>query len=65
MTQRSSLGPILYAIFVSPLFDLVKMSNYANGNFIIRHNKNVTELVDDMEISLEAITKWQKIGPKS
>ena len=34
--QSSWLGPILYTIFVSPLFDLEKMTNYADDNFIIR-----------------------------
>ena len=58
--QGSRLGPILYAIFVSPLFDLEKMSNYADDNFIIRYNTNVVIFIDDMEKSLEAITKWLK-----
>ena len=58
--QGSKLGPILYAIFVSPLFDLKKMSNYADDNFIIRFNKTISVLINDMEKSLEAITKWLK-----
>ena len=58
--QGSRLGPILYAIFVSPLFDLEKMSNYADDNFIIRFNKTISVLINDMEKSLEAITKWLK-----
>ena len=35
--QGSILGPILYAIFVSPLFDLEKLSNYADNNYIGIH----------------------------
>ena len=58
--QGSRLGPILYAIFLSPLFDLGKMSNYADDNFIIRINKDLNSLINDMEKSLEAITKWLK-----
>ena len=58
--QGSRLGPILYAILVSPLFDLEKMSNYADDNFIIRINKFLPELINDMEKSLEAIPKWLK-----
>ena len=45
---------------MSPLFDLEKMSNYADDNFITRWNKNLTELVKDMEKSLVAITIWLK-----
>ena len=58
--QGSRLGPILYAIFVSPLFDVEKMSNYADDNFIIRWDSNLTKLIRDMEKSLEGITKWLK-----
>ena len=58
--QGSRLGPILYAIYVSPLFDLEKMTNYADDNFIIKTNKNLTQLIVDLRKSLEAITKWLK-----
>ena len=30
--QGSILGPVLYAMFVCPLFDLVKMSGFADDN---------------------------------
>ena len=33
--QGSRLGPILYAIYVSPLFDQEKMTNYADDNLIV------------------------------
>ena len=58
--QGSILGPILYAIFVAPLFDLQKLSNYADDNYIVRWNKCIESLIIDMKKSLEAITKWLK-----
>ena len=58
--QGSILGPILYAIFVAPLFDLEKLSNYADDNYIVRCSTNITELIIDMKKSLETITKWLK-----
>ena len=58
--QGSRLGPILYAIFVSPLFDLEKLTNYVDDNFIIRWGRVMSELIVNMEKSLEAITKWLK-----
>ena len=56
--QGSILGPILYAIFVSPMFDLCDLSSFADDNFIPRCNKDLPSLVTDMERSLDSITKW-------
>ena len=50
--QGSILGPILYAILVSPLFDLQKLSNYADDNFVIRWNSNIVDLIADMKTDL-------------
>ena len=36
--QWSILGPILSAIFVSPLFEIEKLSNYADENYIAMWN---------------------------
>ena len=30
---ESILGPVLYEIYISPLFDLLKLTNYADDNF--------------------------------
>ena len=56
--QGSILGPVLYAIFVSPLFDLVKLTLFADDNYVIRWNKCINLLVVDMQRSVELITKW-------
>ena len=58
--QGSVLGPILYAIFVSPLFDLANLTNFADDNFILEFNAKVNELIPNMERKLEMITKWLK-----
>ena len=47
--QGSRLGPILYAIYVSPLFDLEKMTNYADDNLIIRWSHCLEKLIVDMK----------------
>jgi hypothetical protein len=56
--QGSILGPILYAIYVTPLFDFHTLTNFADHNFIIRWSSHMPGLVADLERSLEAITKW-------
>ena len=56
--QGSILGPILYAIFVSPLFDLAKMTLFADDNYVIHWNKDLALLIVDMQRTIELITKW-------
>ena len=58
--QGSVLGPILYAIFVSPIFDLSNLTNFADDNFIVVWNKQIGNLIVDLEKELEMIVKWLK-----
>ena len=58
--QRSILGPVLYVIFVSPLFDLQSPINFADDSFCVIWNKNLVLLVNDLEMRLEMIVKWLK-----
>ena len=56
--QGSILGPILYAIYVSPLFDLTDLSNFADDNFILTFSKSKDESIKLMKTKLTLITKW-------
>jgi hypothetical protein len=58
--QGSVLGPVLYAIFVSPVFDLEPMLTFADDSFIVACNKDKKEVISNLEKSLETITKWLK-----
>jgi hypothetical protein len=58
--QGSILGLILYAMFVSPLFDLHDLTNFADDNFIIRWSSCTTGLCINIERSLESISVWLK-----
>ena len=58
--QGSILGPELYAIFVSPLFDLEELFAFADDTFIPRISDNANEVVPKLERSLETIIKWMK-----
>jgi hypothetical protein len=58
--QGLILGPVIYAIFVSPLFDLEDLFAFADNTFIPRIGENSTDLIRDMERSLETTTKYMK-----
>ena len=58
--QGSILGPFLYALFVSPLFDLTNMTAFADDKQIMESNRSLQVLIRDMELRLEMITKWLK-----
>jgi hypothetical protein len=58
--QGSIFGPILYTNYVSPLYQLAKITNLADDNFIIEWNRSIWILCGDMEAKLETITRWLK-----
>ena len=58
--QGSILGPILYAIFVAPLFEITKLSNFADDNFALTANKCKLACIKSMELKLKIIVKWLK-----
>ena len=49
--QGSVLGPVLYAIFISQIFDLEDMSAFADNNYVIKTNKDTGLLKISIEIS--------------
>ena len=58
--QGSILGPVLYAMFVCPLFDLVKMSGFADDNYVINWNKDLAVCIAEVENTLKIMTDWLK-----
>ena len=58
--QGSILGPILYALFVSPLFDLADMTLFADDNYILKSGGQITVLINQLKSTIEKIIKWLK-----
>ena len=52
------LGPVLYAIFISPLFDLEDMSAFADDNYTIKWHRDIQIMITNLENSLSTIVKW-------
>ena len=58
------LGPFLYEVFVSPLFDITPFFAYADDNQIIEIDENLEKLIENMR-KAEMITKClRNSGPK-
>ena len=56
--QGSILGPILYAIFVSPLFDLTELYTFADDNFSLSSSQNKHEAKNRLQAKLTVVTTW-------
>ena len=51
---------VLYAIFISPLFDIEDLSAFADDNFTISAHIDLQIAKTNLEISLTNISKWMK-----
>ena len=58
--QGSILGPILYAIFVAPLYEISKLSNFADDNFAITKHQSKAICMQLIEYKMKTISKWLK-----
>jgi hypothetical protein len=58
IVQGSILGPVLYKVFVSLLFDLEFMLAFADDNFLPKISLSKTKVVIEMERALDRISKW-------
>ena len=56
--QGSILGPILYAIFVAPLYEITKLSNYADDNFAIAKHQSKEHCIKLIEQKMKIISEW-------
>ena len=56
--QGSVLGPILFALFISPIYNICDMITYADDNYIISTDKNLVRAVTKVKMKAEAAITW-------
>ena len=54
------MGPILYAIFIKPLYGIEKMTTFADDNYAVSLHKDKHTAVDLLGRKLKRIIKWLK-----
>jgi hypothetical protein len=58
--QGSILGPILYALFLRALYDLEKLTTFADDNYVIGYRKEKDLALRELGEKLVRIVKWLK-----
>ena len=56
--QGSILGPILYALFIRPLYELVKLTTFADDNYLVEVGNCKRTVLKELELKLNKIVKW-------
>jgi len=59
------LGPILYNLFIQPIYDLLSMTSYADDNYLLEHDKDIQSTIGKVKMKSEILTSWfRKSGLK-
>jgi hypothetical protein len=58
--QGSILGPILYALFIKPLYDIEKITTFADDNYVVSWSTKKENALEILRKKLEKILKWLK-----
>lgn len=56
--QGSIMGPMLFSLFISPIFDLIDILAYADDNYLICSNKDLGSLLNETENKANSAVNW-------
>ena len=56
--QGSILGPVLFSLFVSPVFELQNIVAYADDTYTLTSSRSKENLVTNIGVALTAVTLW-------
>jgi len=58
--QGSVMGPVLFAIFISPMFDLVKATSFADDTYLSEKDSDLNQLLNKLTASAKTLSQWFK-----
>ncbi|MBF0208930.1 MAG: reverse transcriptase family protein, partial [Oligoflexia bacterium] len=58
--QGSVLGPILYSIFVKPIYDLLNLLSYADDNYLVESGRDLDSTLGKVKMKAEFLLKWYR-----
>jgi len=56
--QGSVLGPVLFALFIAPIYETVNMCTYADDNFLVEHDSTLNGTIGKVKMKAERTIKW-------
>ena len=56
--QGSVLGPVLFSLFISPIYDLTKVTTYADDNYLQEFDKNIQATIGKVKKKAEITINW-------
>ena len=58
--QGSCLGPVLFALFISPVYEIVNCFTYADDNYTIECGKDLDQTIGKVKMKSEILINWLK-----
>ena len=60
--QGSVLGPILFSLFIRPIYDLEEITTYADDNYVIKEDSNLEITLNKLKESVTFVARWLKFS---